>query len=439
MQLNKRPTIIFTSIAALLLSLTSCSSKGLEGSLAADPNLKDNPVTFGASTQKTTQNPTLAKLPADFPDKSLIYPNAQLQEVKPDTQGEQTIWTTADASNLVQSFYQKAFTTNGWQIVSQPTNDNAGNLIARRNNLQVTLSINSPTDTSAQTSSPSPTVAPETTQKGTKFIIDYSRNDVSSQPTATPSTPTQDNLSSASVFNDLNKAPAQLRPYIEDLAALGVLTPDKAASKSNQFDPSKIISRRLYLRWLLAANNQMYANDPGKQIRLASPDAQPAYPDIPRSDRDFPVIQGLAEAGLIPSPLSGDSTAVLFKPDAPLTRENLILWKVPLDTRRTLPSASLEAVKQSWGFEDTSRINPKALRAVLADYQNGDQSNIRRVFGYTTLLQPQKPVTRAEVAAALWYFGSQGEGVSAKDALLLKNQKSPSPTPEASPSNSVTQ
>jgi len=33
---------------------------------------------------------------------------------------------------------------------------------------------------------------------------------------------------------------------------------------------------------------------------------------------------------------------------------------------------------------------------------------------------PKKPVTRAEAATALWYFGTQGEGVSAADALKLK-------------------
>ncbi|MFM6833570.1 MAG: S-layer homology domain-containing protein, partial [Dolichospermum sp.] len=134
-----------------------------------------------------------------------------------------------------------------------------------------------------------------------------------------------------------------------------------------------------------------------------------------------PLIQGLAEAGLINSILSGDATAVLFRPDAPLTREQLLLWKVPLDTRQSLPGANLEAVKQTWGFQDAGNIEPKALKAILADFQNAEQSNIRRVFGYTTLFQPKKPVTRAEAGAALWYFGTPGEGISATEALKLKN------------------
>lgn len=175
--------------------------------------------------------------------------------------------------------------------------------------------------------------------------------------------------------------------------------------------------RRDYARWLVAANNRMYANNSGKQIRLVSQTNQPAFSDVPKTDPDFAVIQGLAEAGLIPSRLTGDATTVQFRPDAPLTRESLILWKIPLDTRQGLPSASIEAVKETWGFQDAAKIDLEALRAVLADFENGEQANIRRAFGYTTLFQPQKPATRAEAAAALWYFGFQGEGISVQEAL----------------------
>jgi hypothetical protein len=257
-------------------------------------------------------------------------------------------------------------------------------------------------------------------------------NNSVSQPVSTPNT-TNNTIGASGTspqeFSDLNKVPQELRTYIQDLAALGVLSVESNATKSNsnnttnQFEPNRTITHREYARWLVAANNAMHPNNPSKQIRLAAESAQPAFSDVPKTDPDFPAIQGLAEAGLIPSPLSGDSTQVLFRPDAPLTREQLILWKVPLDTRQGLPAANLDAVKQTWGFQDAGKIDPKALRAVLADFQNGEQSNIRRVFGYTTLFQPKKPVTRAEAAAALWYFGTQGEGMSATEALKL--QRSP--------------
>ncbi|MFN9943920.1 MAG: S-layer homology domain-containing protein, partial [bacterium] len=201
--------------------------------------------------------------------------------------------------------------------------------------------------------------------------------------------------------------PPEWRKQIEDLGRLGVLSiasnPNNSnsnATNAQQFAPDKIITRREFARWLVTANNVMYANNPAKKIRLSSTNTQPVFRDVLPKDPDFPTIQGLAEAGLIPSILSGNATEVLFRPDAPLTRENLLMWKVPLDTRQALPNANLEAVKQTWGFQDTEKIDPKALRAILADFQNAEQSNIRRVFGYTTLFQPKKAVTRGEAAAA---------------------------------------
>ena len=110
----------------------------------------------------------------------------------------------------------------------------------------------------------------------------------------------------------------------------------------------------------------------------------------------------------------------------------MIAWKVPLDTRQALPNASLEAVKDTWGFQDAGKIDPKALRAILADFQNSDRSNIRRAFGYTTLFQPKKTVTRAEAAAVLWYFGNASEGLSAEEVLQINKGNS---TPEPSPTN----
>ena len=187
-------------------------------------------------------------------------------------------------------------------------------------------------------------------------------------------------------------------------------------------EPNKIVTRREYARWLVAANNQIYASRQAKQIRLAVDSSEPAFSDIPKTDPDFSAIQGLAEAGLIPSSLSGETKNVKFRPDAPLTRETMILWKVPLDTRQVLPTANIDGVKEKWSFQDASKIDSQASRAILADFNNGDLANIRRVFGFTTLFQPKKSVTRAEAAASLWYFGIQDQGLSAKDALQAKSQ-----------------
>lgn len=130
---------------------------------------------------------------------------------------------------------------------------------------------------------------------------------------------------------------------------------------------------------------------------------------------------------MIPSPLTGSSTALTFRPDAPLTRKDLILWKVPLDTRQPLPQATPAAVAEAWGFQDAGKIEPRALQAVLADYQNGDFANILRAFGYTTLFQPDKAATRAEAAAVLWRFGNSTEGITAEEVLKPGSSNPDSP------------
>ncbi len=437
---RNRPAV-FLSFAVLLSSLTACtnsqSAKNLQQSLAADPQLQNNPVPFGKpQSQQVTPNPNTStiKLPVDFPADIPIYPNATLEEVIPANSDNKISirWQSADPSNLITSFYRQQFQAKNWQIVQQPQDDVEGTFSARRNDLLINLTIKPQTVTKA---------APNQPQTATKLVIEYSSNpqttdtnpvtssnnsefigpvlpntnspNITTQPTSQPET------LAAQEFTDIQKAPPEWRSHIQDLAALGVLSIEPKTN--NEFLPDKIITRREYARWLVAANNAMYANNPAKKIRLAATSTQPAFRDILTQDPDFPVIQGLAEAGLIPSALSGDTTTVLFRPDAPLTREQLLLWKIPLDTRQALPAANLEAVKQTWGFQDAGSIEPKALRAVLADFQNAEQSNIRRVFGYTTLFQPKKPVTRAEASAALWYFGTQGEGMSATEALKLKS------------------
>lgn len=454
---------------ALLTYLTACAngptSKNLEQILAADPRLKGNSVAFGASNDPKAPTQTALQLPADFPTEIPRYPNAQLQEATQPTSptgesGSQALnsvtrWVSSDPSNLIASFYRTQLQANNWEL-SQP---DANPIEARRGDLRLTVSIQpvSAANTVGATPSPSQPNVGQNSDVATQFVIQYARNAADTQaaapqpgdanfigpvlpqqPTQQASTPDTNTpvAATGNSFTDINKAPQELRQYIEDLAALDVLL-ESSNSKSNQstLEPNKTIDRREYARWLVAANNRFHANSPAQQIRLASQTAQPAFQDVPPQDPDFPAIQGLAEAGLIPSPLSGNSTTVLFRPDAPLTREQLLLWKVPLDTRQALPNASVDAVKQTWGFQDAPRIDPQALRAVLADFQNTDQSNIRRVFGYTTLFQPKKPVTRAEAAAALWYFGTSSEGISAKDVVNLKNQHQSSPLSQPTPSS----
>jgi hypothetical protein len=425
----------------LLAAVTACAnspnSKALEESVAADPKLPQNPVVFSNPSPATAvETNSTAKLPPDFPTEIPLYPNAQLVEVGAPTDASpknvRLRWESTDPVNSVQNFYQTEFGRRNWQIVSRPTTEGQGSLVATRDKLRVTVSLSR-------------------TQKvggSTEFAIDYSKDspeiaaspqpnnsESSPSPTASPnpsnsdgSTPTPSSAPKSAKVSQLDtKIPQQLQQYVADLAQLEVL---KVRLKSGANletgntlpEPNKIVTRREYARWLVATNNQIYGSRQAKQIRLAVESSEPAFSDIPKTDPDFSAIQGLAEAGLIPSSLSGETKDMKFRPDAPLTRETMILWKVPLDTRQVLPTANIEGVKEKWGFQDASKIDSQSSRAVLADFNNGDLANIRRVFGFTTLFQPKKSVTRAEAAASLWYFGIQDQGLSAQDALQAKSQ-----------------
>ncbi len=213
-----------------------------------------------------------------------------------------------------------------------------------------------------------------------------------------------------SEFSDIDKVPTPLKPWIIDLNKLGTISP----KTGQQFQPNILVARREYARWLFQTNNRLYKNQPSRQIRLAQPNDAASFPDIPNNHPDFTIIQGLANAGLI------GGTGDRFRPNDPLLREELVQWKIPLDLRQPLPNATTESVIQSWGFKDSDRISENALSAIFADSQLRDISNIRRSFGFTTLLQPQKPVTRAEAAASLWYFGTATDGISVGKSLELE-------------------
>jgi hypothetical protein len=375
----------------LLISMSGCNGgKSLQNTFAPDPKLKDT-IAVGANPGETAANST-STLPADFP----LYPQAKLQATTATKeQGTVTTWTTPDPIEFVYKFYQTELPAKQWEIVTAPSNSNP-NLDFK----QAQSSVSIAPETSAEKQQPG------VTTYTISLIAPATAPTIS--PTSAPSPVASTSPPIASKSS--STIPSATADYLADLTKIGVLTSADAV-------PTRVVTRREYARWLVAAHNKITGSKPTQQIKLATTDTKPAFQDVPSTNPDFPSIQGLAEAGLIPSNLSGDATNVMFRPDTPLTREQMILWKIPLDTRQALPAASLDAVKQTWGFQDIGKIDPKALRAVLADFQNGEQSTIRRVFGYTTLFQPKKTVNLGEVAIAIWYFGANSEGLSAHDAI----------------------
>jgi hypothetical protein len=275
----------------------------------------------------------------------------------------------------VQAFYRQAFGGDRWQVASQPSDPKSGAarlFLVYEKSTQRWLSI---------------TLSPEGT--GTRILLQVSRLDRNPLPAiaATP-TPTP----------DIGIPEDPLKDYVQDLARLGI---------RSQEDLTQPVRRREYVRWLIQANNRLFADLPSRQVRPASPRQAPRFTDVPASDPDFAPIQGAADAGLLPG------TDTRFFPDRPLTREQLVQWKILLDVRRPLPPVSPAALRKATGFTDSDRITPAARSAVAADMQLGERSNLRRAFGFRVQLQPQQTVSRIEALASLWFFGTATDGRSA--------------------------
>ncbi|WP_449002560.1 S-layer homology domain-containing protein [Myxosarcina sp. GI1(2024)] len=456
----------------LLALLASCNnSSAIENLVSADPqlskNANDSEEIEGAETAtpqtersnnsadsfleskatSETQPEAKANL-ARFPDFIPVYRPAELDQAELEATDEKgtAVWRSPDEIDRIAGYYQERLRSERWEII-QPFNlapeIETSEAIATKNNLEITVSLeqlssNEATDTANTQltisyqptksganseiltqatpeelrSAPSDTAVAEELENTTNDTLDNSEPVETEAKAAPVKTLTEVN------FTDLDEVPEQLQQYVRDVAKLGILTPYTQGGNvaMNEFAPNQPITRSEYARWLIAANNEYYRDSPSQKIYETKNPEKPAFNDVNFDHPDFSAIQGLAEAGLIPSILTDDSSNLLFQPNAPLTREDLVTWKVPLDTRKALPQADIEAIKETWGFQDTADIDSIALKALFADFQNRDRSNIGRSFGYTTLFQPQKPVTRAEAAASLWYFGFQGEGISAPEA-----------------------
>ncbi|KAF9672029.1 hypothetical protein SADUNF_Sadunf12G0111900 [Salix dunnii] len=190
------------------------------------------------------------------------------------------------------------------------------------------------------------------------------------------------------------------------LAALQVLKVIEA-----DIQPSDLCTRREYARWLVAASSALSRSTVSKVYPAMYIEnvTELAFDDITPDDPDFSSIQGLAEAGLIPSKLSSGSLLsssvenqgrFYFAAESPLSRQDLVSWKMALE-KRQLPEADKKTLYKVSGFRDVDKLNPDAWPALVADLSAGDQGIISLAFGCTRLFQPDKPVTKAQAAVAL--------------------------------------
>src|SRR5262249_41142818 len=121
---------------------------------------------------------------------------------------------------------------------------------------------------------------------------------------------------------------------------------------------------------------------------------KPAFTDVPNSDPDFKYIEGMNDAGW--SIGFKDGT---FRPDAQLTREQMISIKTPLD-KPFKPTGDLGFTMKWTDYEKIS----KDFYEVMC-WESYSYGNWKRLYGTTKTCLPQKPVTRAEAAVCVWQVG----------------------------------
>ncbi|XP_059454682.1 uncharacterized protein LOC132184908 [Corylus avellana] len=173
----------------------------------------------------------------------------------------------------------------------------------------------------------------------------------------------------------------------------------------------ELCTRREYARWLVRISSSLERNPKYRIIPAISLSGSTvaAFDDIGVEDPDFGPIQALAEAGVIPSKLSqrnstdNDSEGqgdVHFSPEKFISRQDLIYWKAQLEYE-LVPGIIEQISKTKLGFLDVREISSDAAVELFMDMLAGDKSILRKVFGHSKRLQPNKPSTKAQAAVAL--------------------------------------
>ncbi|KAJ6324535.1 hypothetical protein OIU76_011768 [Salix suchowensis] len=193
----------------------------------------------------------------------------------------------------------------------------------------------------------------------------------------------------------------------------------------------ELCTRREYARWLVHLNSILERNQKHRIVPSISLSGSviAAFDDLGVEDPDFESIQALAEAGIIPSKLSGmnscsdssDGRGFCFYPERFISRQDLIYWKAQLEYG-FLPGITEQMSRTKVYYMDVKEISPDAKPELLTDMLAGDKSIIRIVFGQSRRFQPNKPLTKAQAAVALT-SGRMSEAVY-NEILRLEADKS---------------
>ncbi|KAJ4834266.1 hypothetical protein Tsubulata_044806 [Turnera subulata] len=169
-----------------------------------------------------------------------------------------------------------------------------------------------------------------------------------------------------------------------------------------------LCTRREYARWLVRLNSLL---ERSSKHRIVPPTSTtiPAFDDVAVEDPDFQFIQALAEAGIIPSKLSqfsfgsnsleGDGS-FCFYPERFISRLDLVNWKSQLEYN-FVPEITEQMSRVKVSYMDVKEIPRDASPELFVDLLAGEKSIFRNVFGQSRRFQPNKPLTKAQAAAAL--------------------------------------
>jgi outer membrane murein-binding lipoprotein Lpp len=206
------------------------------------------------------------------------------------------------------------------------------------------------------------------------------------------------------LFGDLDEATQ--KPMIDELTKIGLF--DEMGEK---FDPFKPITRGEYVAWLYKAHNKIMPAE--RQINMA-PQATPYFKDLKPEHAAYKYAQALANAGYSVGYQDGT-----FRPDVPITREEMIGMKVGVDCGKTFePYRGQMAFV--WKFSDSDQIDNRFTGYIHQDYyvSGAHGNNIARAFGQIGTFRPKQPVMRCEAAGTLWQFGQfEHQGGSAARCL----------------------
>ncbi|KAM7271847.1 hypothetical protein ACFE04_031061 [Oxalis oulophora] len=169
----------------------------------------------------------------------------------------------------------------------------------------------------------------------------------------------------------------------------------------------ELCTRREYARWLVHINSLLERNPKYRIVPsiLLSGSIISAFDDVAIGDPDFKHIQALAEAGIIPSKLSGSNMLegqgnVRFFPESFVSRQDLVNWKAQVEYK-VKPGIIEQISTTKVDYIDMKGISPDASPELFMDMLAGNKSIIRKVFGQVKRFQPNKPSTKAQAAVIL--------------------------------------